>query len=72
MLFRGDTPLSKVESLVYEAECELRRMRDEGLVMETIDSRTGESVWVTTLRGSRELDPETPIQIRFELLDSSC
>lgn len=64
--------MSEVESLVYEAECELRRMRDDGLVMETIDSRTGESVWTATLRGSRELDPGRPMQIRFEILDSSC
>lgn len=72
MLFRGDTPLTPVESLVYEYERELGRMRDEGLVMETIDSRTGESVWTVTLKGSRELDVGTPTLITFAMLDSSC
>jgi hypothetical protein len=70
MLFRGDIPLSKVESLVYEAECELRRMRDDGHVMETIDSRTGESVWTATLRGSLEFGRSLPMT--FDRLDSSC
>lgn len=72
MLFRGDTPLTPEECLVYEYECELGRMRDEGLVMETIDGESGESVWTLTLRGRRELDPGRPIRITFEKLDSRC
>jgi len=54
MLFRGETPLTREERLVYEYECELERMREEGLVMETTDA-SGESVWTATLKGVREM-----------------
>jgi hypothetical protein len=54
MLFRGDTPLTPKERLVYEYECELERMREAGLVMETADA-SGESVWTATLKGAREM-----------------
>lgn len=61
-LFRGDKPLSAEERFEYEFECEMQRRREAGLVMEGLD-RSGESVWASTLRGSREL--RQCIQVRL-------
>jgi len=71
MLFRGDTPLTPDERLDYEIECELHRLREDGLLMETLDS-SGDSVWIKTLRGAREFNSTSLIRITFEMLDSSC
>lgn len=75
MLFRGTEPLTEDECLDYEIHQELCRLRDLGLVMESIDTSTGEIVWSKTLKGVlllRPLDSEQLIRITFEMLDSSC
>lgn len=71
MLFRGDIPLTPEEALDYEYERELRRMLEDGLVMEVLKD-SGESGWKPTLKGLREFGTQNLIWITFGKLDSTC
>lgn len=71
MLYRGDKPLTPEEALDYEYERELRRMLEDGLVMEVV-RESGESGWKPTLKGLRQFSTWNSIENTFEKLDSSC
>ena len=59
------------EVLDYEYGRELRRMREDGLVMEIVGT-SGESHWRPTLKGLRQFGSENLMRITFAELDSTC